>query len=109
MREVAARLFRIKATDGRQVLELLGANRPAMILMDVNMPVMDGLEATQIIRMMPQPQGTIPIVALTAAAMNEDRERCMAAGMNGFVTKPFKLEELEAVLNTYVHSERGLG
>jgi len=94
----------IKATDGRQVLDLLGNHRPALILMDVNMPEMDGLEATQIIRTMAQPQGNIPIVALTAAAMSEDREKCLDAGMNSFITKPFKLQELEEVLRKYVRA-----
>jgi CheY-like chemotaxis protein len=94
----------VKATDGKQVLEQLGSHSPAIILMDVNMPEMDGLEATQIIRTLPQPQGNIPIVALTAAAMSEDRERCLQAGMNSFITKPFKLQELEEVLRKYVHA-----
>ena len=94
----------IKATDGKQVLEQLGSHSPAMILMDVNMPEMDGLEATQIIRTLPQPQGNIPIVALTAAAMSEDRERCLLAGMNSFITKPFKLQELEEALRKYVNA-----
>jgi len=65
---------------------------------------MDGLEATQIIRTMAQPQGNIPIVALTAAAMSEDREKCLDAGMNSFITKPFKLQELEEVLRKYVRA-----
>jgi signal transduction histidine kinase/CheY-like chemotaxis protein/ligand-binding sensor domain-containing protein len=94
----------IKATDGKQVLNLLNDHKPAMILMDVNMPEMDGLEATQIIRTLPQPQGNIPIVALTAGAMKEDRERCLRAGMNSFITKPFRLEELEDVLKKYVQA-----
>jgi CheY-like chemotaxis protein/nitrogen-specific signal transduction histidine kinase len=94
----------IKATDGRQVLDLLNSHQPALILMDVNMPEMDGLEATQIIRTLAQPQGDIPIVALTAGAMKEDRERCLEIGMNSFITKPFKLEELEAVLRKYVQA-----
>ena len=91
----------IKATDGKQVLNLLNSHQPAMILMDVNMPVMDGVEATQIIRTLPQPQCDIPIVALTAGAMKEDRERCLENGMNGFITKPFRLEELKEVLRKY--------
>jgi signal transduction histidine kinase/ligand-binding sensor domain-containing protein/DNA-binding response OmpR family regulator len=92
----------IKATDGRQALDLLNDHQPALIFMDVNMPEMDGLEATQIIRTLPRRQGDIPIVALTAGAMKEDRERCLAMGMNGFITKPFRLEELEEVLRKYV-------
>jgi signal transduction histidine kinase/CheY-like chemotaxis protein/ligand-binding sensor domain-containing protein len=92
----------IKATDGKQALDLLNSHQPAMILMDVNMPEMDGLEATQIIRTLPRPLGDIPIVALTAGAMKEDRERCLGIGMNGFITKPFRLEELEEALRKYV-------
>ncbi|HET6253633.1 MAG TPA: two-component regulator propeller domain-containing protein [Puia sp.] len=92
----------IKASNGKQVLELLADHHPAVILMDVNMPEMDGLEATQIIRALPQPQRNIPIVALTAGAMSEDRERCLGAGMNSFISKPFRLEEIEGVLKKYV-------
>jgi CheY-like chemotaxis protein len=95
----------IKATDGKQVLELLKSYQPALILMDVNMPEMDGLEATQIIRTLPKRQGGIPIVALTAGAMKEDRERCLEVGMNSVITKPFKLEELEDVLRKYARAE----
>ena len=94
----------IKATDGRQALDLLNSHQPAMILMDVNMPEMDGLEATQLIRTMPSPQGNIPIVALTAGAMQEDKERCLEVGMNSVITKPFRLEELEDVLRKYIHA-----
>jgi CheY-like chemotaxis protein len=92
----------IKASNGKQVLDLLADHHPAVILMDVNMPEMDGLEATQIIRSLPQPQRNIPIVALTAGAMSEDRERCLGAGMNSFISKPFRLEEIEGVLKKYV-------
>jgi CheY-like chemotaxis protein len=92
----------IKASNGKEVLELLAEHHPAVILMDVNMPEMDGLEATQIIRRLPQPQRNIPIVALTAGAMSEDREKCLGAGMNSFISKPFRLEEIEGVLRKYV-------
>ena len=94
----------IKATDGKQALDLLNSHQPAMILMDVNMPEMDGLEATRIIRGLPRPQGDIPIVALTAGAMKEDKERCLEVGMNSVITKPFRMEELEEALRKYVHA-----
>jgi len=96
----------VKATNGRQALDLLGSHQPSMILMDVNMPEMDGLEATQIIRTLAQPQGGIPIVALTAGAMKEDRERCLEVGMNSVITKPFKMEELEEALRKFATSLR---
>ena len=92
----------IKASNGKEVLDLLTDHHPAVILMDVNMPEMDGLQATQIIRTLPQPKRNIPIVALTAGAMSEDRERCLGAGMNSFISKPFRLEEIEGVLKKYV-------
>ncbi len=92
----------IKASNGRQVLDLLADHHPAIILMDVNMPEMDGLETTRIIRTLPQPKRNIPIVALTAGAMSEDKERCLDAGMNSFISKPFRLEEIEGVLKKYV-------
>jgi len=92
----------IKASNGKQVLELLTSHHPSVILMDVNMPEMDGLETTQIIRTLPAPKRNIPIVALTAGAMSEDRERCLGAGMNSFISKPFRLEEIEGVLKKFV-------
>jgi CheY-like chemotaxis protein len=69
-----------------------------MVLMDVHMPVMDGLEATRRIRALPGPAGQVPIVAMTANAMKEDEAACRAAGMTGFVSKPFKPAELVDVL-----------
>ena len=73
-----------------------------LILMDVNMPIMDGIMATQKIRDLGSDQGQIPVLALTANAMLEDKERCLEAGMNGFISKPIKLarliEELDKIL-----------
>jgi CheY-like chemotaxis protein len=66
-----------------------------LILMDVHMPEMDGLEATQAIRQQEQTSGShIPIIAMTASAMKGDREECLAAGMDGFVSKPVDQSEL---------------
>ena len=92
----------IQAGNGKEALELLETHQPTIIFMDVNMPEMDGLEATQIIRAQSNTQNNIPIIALTAGAMKEDKERCLRAGMNSFISKPFRLEEIERVLKAYM-------
>ena len=94
----------IGATNGKEALERLGTTTPCMIFMDINMPEMDGFEATRRIRELSPPKCDIPIVALTADAMKEDRERCLAAGMNNFLSKPFRLEEVKALLEAYAPS-----
>lgn len=90
----------IGAADGLQALELLGESRFDAVLMDIQMPEMDGLEATQRIR---QSVGAafdprIPIVALTAHAMAGDRERFLTAGMDDYLTKPLEMAALRSVL-----------
>ena len=75
--------------NGRQALEYLAAQPYDIVLMDVHMPVMDGLAATQEIRKADPPLGLVPIIALTAGAFSEDHQRCLKAGMNDFLTKPF--------------------
>jgi len=88
------------AINGEQALERLAAEDFDLILMDVGMPVMDGLAAARIIRTAPefQVKSHVPIVALTAHAMDGDRQRILAAGMNGYVTKPVDMEELKDVI-----------
>ncbi len=92
----------IKASNGREALEILPLHEPMLVFMDLNMPEMDGYAATYIIRNMPEPHCNIPIIALTADAMQEDKERCLEVGMDDFVSKPFRLEEIEAILKTYL-------
>jgi PAS domain S-box-containing protein len=75
-----------------------------LILMDINMPTMDGITATEKIRELGFPKNQVPILALTANAMMEDKERCINAGMNGFISKPIKLERLIAALDTTLSS-----
>ena len=88
------------AANGREVLELVGAEEFDLILMDVQMPDMDGIAATRAIRSATSlgPKKDIPVIALTAFAMSGDREKFMAAGMDGYLSKPVKLEELLAEL-----------
>ena len=70
--------------------------------MDVNMPEMDGYMTTRLIRQLPEPHCNIPIIALTADAMKGDKEKCLEAGMNDYISKPFKLEEIENALKRYM-------
>jgi len=92
----------LKATNGREALELLNEHDPSVIFMDVNMPEMDGLEATVAIRQLPGHKRDIPIIALTADVMKKDKEHCLAAGMDHFVSKPFRLDEIEEALKLYI-------
>jgi signal transduction histidine kinase/CheY-like chemotaxis protein len=96
----------LKAGNGKEALELLAKYDPAMIFMDINMPEMDGYMATFLIRQLPQPQGCIPIIAITADAMEEDKERCLDAGMNDYISKPFQLGEIQEILKKYFQSEQ---
>jgi PAS domain S-box-containing protein len=89
------------ARNGREGVLLAKRERPDLILMDVMMPVMDGLEATKMIRAEDELKN-IPIVALTALAMPGDRERCLAAGMNDYLSKPVRMDELSQIIERYL-------
>ena len=86
------------ANNGTEALEALENSGPDgfdMVLMDVQMPEMDGLEATRSIRMRDKALGThTPVIAMTAHAMTGDRERCLDAGMDGYIGKPIRVAEL---------------
>ncbi|WP_395703304.1 response regulator [Aquabacterium sp.] len=85
------------ADDGEQAVRMAAAAPYALILMDVQMPLLDGLEATRRIRAMPAHR-TTPIVAMTANAFSEDRQHCLDAGMTGFLSKPVRPDQLFAQL-----------
>jgi CheY-like chemotaxis protein len=88
--------------NGRELLDLIGRESFDLILMDCQMPGMDGYAATRAIRASNQAGGRrIPIVAMTAHALVGDRERCLAAGMDEYIAKPFSPEELEGVLRKF--------
>ncbi|MCQ4347330.1 response regulator [Pseudomonas stutzeri] len=88
------------AENGRQAVERVRARDYDLVLMDMQMPVLDGAGATREIRAL-GPRGQLPIVAISASAMAEDRRRCRAAGMDGFLAKPIKVEELYATLRQW--------
>jgi CheY-like chemotaxis protein len=92
------------AEDGRQAIELYEQQPVDVILMDVEMPEMDGLIATGEIRQAEQETGRhIPIIAMTAHAMKGDRERCLEAGMDDYIAKPIRAEELFETLRRVLH------
>lgn len=101
-RRLARRGYEIAvAVDGEQGLAMAQAEPPALILMDMSLPGLDGWEATRRLKTMPETRG-IPVIALTAHAMAGDREKAVAAGCDDFDTKPVDLtrllEKIEALL-----------
>jgi two-component system sensor histidine kinase/response regulator len=87
------------AVNGQQALDLVRERDFDLVLMDCQMPVMDGFEATAAIRALPEGRGQrLPIIALTANAMQGDEQKCLCAGMNGFLAKPFTLAQLHGLL-----------
>jgi CheY-like chemotaxis protein len=91
----------IVANDGQAAIELTQQHHPDLILMDIQMPGMDGLEAIVKIRQNLQ-LVAIPIIALTALAMDGDREKCLRAGANDYLTKPFKLKQLHNTIQQFL-------
>jgi len=83
--------------NGREAVDAVGTERYDLVLMDIQMPEMDGFEATAQIRALPQ-GAALPIIALTAHALSGERERCLERGMTGYLAKPFKAHELFAVV-----------
>lgn len=93
----------IIASDGREAIEILTKETFDLVLMDLQMPVMDGYETAKTIRDINSPvmDHKIPIVALTAHALDTDRKRCMDVGMDDYITKPFRKEKLDEVIKKW--------
>ena len=89
-------------SDGQQVLNQIGKADYDLVLMDIHMPIMDGIEATQKIRRAVEDYSNIPILALTASVMPEEREYYLAIGMNDVVSKPFSLQDLREVVKHWL-------
>jgi CheY-like chemotaxis protein len=97
------------ANNGVEALELLERDDGfRLVIMDVQMPVMDGLEATRRIRLNPKWRN-LPILAMTAHAMNGDREKCLSAGMNGYISKPVHPSHLISVMDEYMTAPEPAG
>ena len=90
----------VLAADGREALDKLSARRYDLVLMDMQMPIMDGVEATRRFRDQERGERT-PIIAMTANAMEGDRETCLAAGMDDYLSKPIRAVELLTILERY--------
>ena len=87
--------------NGRQALGAVEKGNFALVLIDVNMPVVDGLQATRNIRALKSAKSAIPIIAMTASAMDEDRQRCAAAGMNDYISKPVEEGEFQRLISQW--------
>jgi CheY-like chemotaxis protein len=88
----------VQAENGQQAIEHVQQQDFDLVLMDVQMPMVDGLEATRQIRQLPR-GAHLPIIALTANALEADRQACLAVGMNAFITKPVKPEVLQDTMH----------
>jgi len=96
-------LIPLVAENGSIGLEVIKSTKVDYILMDCQMPVMDGYETTRQIRAMPQPHAALPIIALTANTADSDRRRCQASGMDDFIAKPVTYKILEEKINQWRH------
>ena len=93
------------AVDGGQGLALARSESPALILMDISLPVLDGWEATRRLKMAPETK-SIPVIALTAHAMRGDREKCIEAGCDDFDVKPVEIGRLVGKIETLLQKAK---
>ena len=96
----------LMANDGRLALEMIQRERPDLILLDINIPHVDGLEIARRLKANPA-LATIPIIATTANVLTGDRERCLEAGCDEYLPKPLDVRELREVLRSYLGQPNG--
>ena len=96
------------ASDGKEAVETLSNkdNKYDFVLMDVQMPIMDGYEATRAIRSLNNKNANVPIIAMTANAFEEDKALALEAGMNDYITKPICFEKLLETVDKYLKWKR---
>lgn len=90
------------ASDGSEALNMVRGQDYTLILMDCQMPVMDGFEATRAIRALDAPVSQIPIIAVTANVMEGQRDKCLAAGMNDYLPKPINKDVLRKAVDKWI-------
>ena len=93
----------ILAVNGQEAVDMAASQLPDLILMDIMMPVMDGIQATRLIRENPK-TSFIPIIAVTAMSSAKDRERCLQNGCNDYMSKPFTPSQLAANIEKHLNS-----
>jgi len=96
----------IIAENGRQAVDIVARERVDVVLMDIQMPVLDGLEATREIRLTNQ---DVPIIAMTAGAMEGDKKKCFEIGMDGYISKPINIKALDQKIQAVVRQKKGVG
>ncbi len=97
------------AANGLEAFEAVVTTEYDLVLMDWQMPVLDGLQATEKIRRYQKENGLapVPIIALTANVIDGDEQRCLAAGMNGYLEKPIRLEDIQIALESWLSDKPG--
>ena len=95
-----------EATNGQAALECIIQNPPDLVLLDLKLPVLDGWETSRRIRALPAPLSQLPIIAVTAHAMMEDRDKALAAGCDEYIAKPINFRELQEKLERLLTRRR---
>lgn len=91
-------------SNGRELLEALRAATYDLVIMDIFMPEMDGIEATETIRALPGQIGKVPIIAMTAYSLDSDKESCLKAGMNDYISKPIQKQEMLSTVHRWLEA-----
>ncbi|MGM0608897.1 MAG: response regulator [Candidatus Muiribacteriota bacterium] len=104
LKQAVSKVNILEAENGKEVLKILKTNKPDLILMDVQMPEMDGIEASKLIKK-DKNYKNIPIIALTASALKAEKKKCFEAGMSDFIPKPIERGLLTLILKKYLFNE----